>query len=312
MISEYLVDPDVINSWQRVQIILENMGVQNGRVIAKFPPDISERIKQLVKSYAPLESQGMIEKMRSIKPMFVSDKQFSHSPADWMKSALSLRQLFSNRFRAILSEHNPTSDKGIITPNDIFSMHPLWSVKRDDKCLKTEDEFRKYLFPLIKISNKVGVVDRNINVKQERYEKGLKCLIEMAYTDGSVKDFQVHTTIHFNDPSHGTVGISQICSDFHSKLSRHIPRGIQVKLVLWKELVVGKIHYRLLLSEKGGIRVCSGFDLDLKSNRNIQTDITLLGSEIHQERRNMFIENLNVGDSHDYECVHIEYIDGTK
>lgn len=188
------------------------------------------------------------------------------SPGDdiaWLREALSSHRRLP--FYAILtraetiSKYSPKELIAVCTALDSVPESPLWnSVSRSVTVERTAKEMAKAVAPILRTCRSLLFIDPFFNPELYRYRRSIPEFLKSAFTQRydpkSLSLIEIHT-------SHKAYPDPLAFREAAKQFSRHIPSGVKVNLVCWKEHVSGPdFHNRYILTNHSGVAFLHGLD----------------------------------------------------
>lgn len=277
MIHEFALDPRILGRWETYDRLVNDCGVEHGRLISEFPNRWKKMVWEAVlssPSVTAMESQRIeFHLQHLVGPKFVqSNRRYDFHNPNWLQQAEQAHDA-GKPFRAIVTNENPRKRSEVIVATELNrEIDARWRVPRLDTIPRTAEKLAEIAGPLFTISTAVRLVDPYFAPEMGRYRKSLEALLRcLVRQRPRVRLVEVHleerSTREFFEGK-----CTELCASC-------VPRGMQLKLFRWKELNPGeRLHRRLVLTDKGGIGIEGGLDVGKEGET---TDVYLLTSEQH-------------------------------
>jgi hypothetical protein len=274
MIHEFAVEPEALSTWQAFRYLTEKFGVDQGRLIARFPAGW----KRLV--YEACESCGDIEKKRIEVGLQQLDKKLLRSGrvydavVSWLDNAE--RSHADRPFRAVLAQGNPRAAEFVRLAADLDETDPLFHVPRGQCIPRRAEAMAEAARPLLSLADEILFVDPHFDPGKPRFMRPMAKFLEVL---GSRTSRPLRVEIHVKHDLQ--LGDYMVACRTH--LSRLLPQGFGLTILRWESLDGGQaLHARYILTELGGLRFEHGLD---EAPRKAETvDVELLAPEIFKAR----------------------------
>lgn len=271
MIYEYALGPEVLNSWQNFRIFLVHFGIENGRLISRFPKHWKRMVYEACIDCKEIEKKKIEEKLKGIDNLLYKSGRDYDANNTWLNNAITSHN--SRPFKTIISTNNPANLTFVVKSEDAdFDQDPL-KISKGIVIQRTAHEISKCSEGLIRLSKEVIFVDQHFGPENIRHRKVLEELLSKV-DKSKISRIEYHlqqkSTKTFFD------------TECQSKLSRIIPEGLKLHLIRWANFPKSEtLHPRYILTEIGGLRVEQGLD---EGGLNDTTDIAILGINIYEKR----------------------------
>ena len=180
MLREFAIDPTMFDGWEKYSRIVQDCGVEHGRLISDFPnrwrkmvweafvanPKRTARESQLMEYDLQTRSPGRL--IPSCRRYDFNDKSL-----DWLMQAEREHQ--QKPFCAIVAAANPRSSSSVLIASELDKDDDrcAWKVKREDSIPRTPAALAGLGRPLFAISKQVRLVDYNLAPEALRYQEKL-------------------------------------------------------------------------------------------------------------------------------------------
>ncbi len=304
MISEFALDPAVVNDWPSFKYIVDQCGVHHGRLISGFPGSWQRMALNLCQIQGTKRT-AIVEKLRNMRYKMMNSNRIYNDQQEWIVNAE--QQHCIKPFHAIITTPNPTMDREyVLIADDIEENTPLWNVRRGKPVPRTAKALAECAFTLLSISKEIIFIDRHFDVKDndgkeiDRFINTLRYFINFSFINKPVKRIELHLRHNKRHPID-----SNSWENLCAKIAPLIPKCSNIKVFIWKKKWDGdEIHARYILTERGGIRYDYGLDEGWKGET---TDVDLLDEKLYEERWKDFQE-----DTAAFKLVDKMLIEGTR
>ena len=288
MIKEFAVDPEAVSIWERFRYVTEKFGVDQGRVISRFPKSWASEVEKVMDDTSFLSRKRLIEALNELRKgrgnVLVSFRRQYDRGHPWHVNAI--REHESRPFFALVVK------EGLQESNTVIAIEAAegkdFAASREVVARRTASKLAAAVGPLIQISREIIFVDPYFRPDELRWRKPLKAFLAEAIAGGRVPK---RCEFHLMKYEHLLEDFGQFKSECEKKLPEFIPRGLCLKLVRWHQIddqgpEPGEhLHPRYILTDVGGVRVDSGLD---EGEGKETTDISLLTEELWKRRRDEF------------------------
>lgn len=270
MIYEFAVDPNVLSNWSDFRYIIEKFGVQNGRLISRFPKAWKRMVYEACEDCKVIEKKKIEEKLINIDTLMLKNSREYNSKNEWIQNAIE--QHYLKQFKAIISNFNSNEINELISAADLSEDNIYFKVDREHIAGRNIEELCAYVSPLISFSSEILFVDQHFCPRKTRYRNTLEGFLKCVNIE-KLKSVEYHIALKNEEGYYN--------EDFES-LSRLIPTNLSVKFIRWKSAHLGEsLHPRYILTDIGGIRIEKGLDTRLGDD---DTDISLLSHNLYLKR----------------------------
>lgn len=282
MIYEFAIDPRMLSRWLIYRDLVQDCGVEHGRLISDFPNRWKKMVWEAVMAdpnHTPLDEQRIEYDLQHSVPnkLIPPNRRYDFSSADWLAQAE--REHTTKPFRAVVSNANPRGSKDVIVAEELDKANDArWMVKRDSSIERKPAAFATLAKPLFKISRQVRLVDPHFTPEEPRFQTILGALLDvLAQVNPNIHHVELHLA---QDPDR------EFIAECQAKLSPLVPRGMELHLVRWRQRPDGeKLHARYILTERGGIQVDVGLDA---GHPGEHTDVHLLSEDLRRKHWSEF------------------------
>ena len=307
MFYEFAVDPQLVSLWcdrEGYEGFLRLFGMDERRIPSRFPKKWETEVEKSfhVAYPTPTIKQGL-RKTEIItllnKRMVKRGSKNYEAEESWLENAE--REHSSRPFKGIIATANPRNIQSVTvlsSAEDVCKGLP----KLPSSCIvaRTPVELAKPVASLLRCCQCAVFIDPYFNVSPrflEPFEICLKTLVDERYGSASPK-VELHTSIEqcfvakdYRDNAIEAKKASIIMKQLQDKLREVIPKGLSVRVVIWKEKPRGqKLHNRYLLTDIGSVFYGTGLDCNKGLNQGQTDDIACLSEDAHRTRWDEFVE----------------------
>lgn len=285
MLLEYSMDPEIFESVEQFQRIIEACGICEGRYITNLP---LRRWEEVVFKWLRAKDPNRVRRAEELLTQCkrrngLIPSRVSKCP-DWIEA--TLEQHKSQPFKAVITESESFPVRTSI--NELSVDTNPWKSKRGDRIPIDAVSIGNIAAPLLRISEEIILLDPYFDPKKARYHESLAQLVKHSIHDGKKPErFECHCKVNLSQvkqsPSDTTDAWSyRFDKDCRTRLPEQLPSGFKMKIVLWDEIPGKEImHARYVMTELAALNFEHGLD---DSERDATTDVSWLSPEVHQSR----------------------------
>jgi hypothetical protein len=306
MFYEFAVAPDLVALWcnrDGYNGFLKQFGIDKKRIVSRFPKkwevSVEDAFRRLHPNPTHLQTARKTEIIAILKRRMVKrgSKNYVHD-VSWLENAEN--EHLERPFKGIVADANPRNVPSVtvITCADEI-LARLEEFPGSCDAARTPDALVAPIAPILRCCEFSIFVDPYFDTSLrflEPFQLRLQVLMNERYGSAAPK-VELHTSIerHFKpsdprNPSLEATEATRMMNSFQSRLPRVIPRGLSVKVVIWKERQRGqKLHNRYLLTDIGSVSFGTGLDCNDEAFHRDQPqgqsdDIFCLSEESHLKR----------------------------
>ena len=274
MIYEFALDPVSINNWQACRYVIEQCGVEHGRIISRFPKKWKKLVYIACSECSTIELKRIEEKLSSLGNKIFGFCRSYDNEKTWLENAK--HQHIKNPFRAIISTVNDNNNE-ILNVYDLNEGNPYWKTKREAAIPRNAESLAKCASMLLIMSNEILFVDPHFKPTQPRFTNNLKKMLCYAVHGKTPKRIELHV----KDKDESNDFWNNICK---RTLQQIIPQEHSLTIIRWNEMNCGeRLHPRYVLTNLGGIRYEVGLD-EQNYGEGQTTDVSLLDIDLYKQR----------------------------
>lgn len=276
MIKVFTLDPSSLSSIEDFGEILRLFGIQNLRIIWKYPSNwntlIKENIRSRFKSKERKKAFNKLEKMDDFLielPAGLVGNENDINKDNWLNYAVELKRVYE--YDGIISNKNPHSENFICSIENLevwenFNNIECFRIKRDAEVMS------KGVDPLLYSANVIHFVDPYFQNTNERHLRPLREFLKVIFTNLRVNK-NVSIYYHTGDSSREL----NIRHNLNPILSEYLLDGASFKIVRWPD---DSLHNRFILTDNGGVGFHIGLDDSEFENRIAFDDIEGLPRDV--------------------------------
>jgi len=282
MINEYAVEPAALNNWQDFRYVYDQVGVEHGRLISRFPGKWARMVMAACSENPQLRDveRSYIEiKLRNLEKNKMAKLNRTYDPENnWMNNVeVQQRQ---RPFHAVLARNKELKITNILNIDELEDSQPLWKVPKDQVVPRKAYELACCAKLLLHISKEILVIDPHFDPEKPRFLETFSHLIKFAFEEHAPKRIELHVEYDYWKEQKRETDWQEDCS---RNLPSLIPEGFTMLVFRWESKASGdKPHARYVLTELGGIRYDYG--LDEWEGKGRTTDVSLLSTSLYEQR----------------------------
>ena len=274
MLHEFALDPEVMTTWQTVQLLSHLFGVEYGRLISTFPGKWKREVYTACgrrPDLRDIEKARIVEKIKQLDPKLILTGRPYTPTKSWLENAES--EHGDRPFRAVISDNNPKKHSFILNSSDLDEKLELWNVPREEKVSRDARAMASCVTLLFQMSRSILFVDPHFKPDAARFRRPLIEFLKVA-SQASSRAGRPFDRIEYHLAK--ACDISFFIDVCRQTLLTHIPSGCDITFFRWTPRKPGEdLHPRYILTDVGGIRFERGLD---DGEPGETTDVGLLGS----------------------------------
>jgi len=87
MVYEFAVDPGSLSSLESIRFLADNIGVQQGRLVAEFPSSWRREVFQALNHLLPAERSRLETQVQRLKPFLIPARRIFDRQQNWLANA---------------------------------------------------------------------------------------------------------------------------------------------------------------------------------------------------------------------------------
>lgn len=263
MLKTFALHPDLFADFQQFLILRDKFGVPEGRLIAKFPNKWKKEVRaaceaaRFNKTIGEVRCKTVIEWMSQFGN---NDPRMIATPAAWQEALCwdDNAQANSTHFDCILSPSLSAQNHCLNADEDgIYTSHPAFAGCRQRNTKRTAHGLIDAVWPLVKISSLLRLVEPHFNPTERRFTNPLVELIDRLHSEGRKQIIELHVCRQGRNDE--DTFSNAIAGNYKHHLDSELPTGMQLKVFFWAH-ALQRLHPRYLLTEHGGIKLDYGWD----------------------------------------------------
>lgn len=301
MFFEYALEPELVAQWcdrTSFAAFMQRFGIDARRIVSRFPKRWERSVEDAFLQKYPTPSFAQKQRKTQIinyltKRMVRRGSANFNNNISWLENAEG--EHAHRPFGGIVACSNPRHNNAVVvvcSADDIlekFDQLPQGT----REIARTAIEMSSALAPLLRCCEVAVFVDPHFDAIQ-RFLEPFRLFMEELVVNRvsfSIPKTELHVAVvNQLNPSAELQEANQLLTRLGRSLPALIPRGHNVRIVVWKEKLRGqKLHNRYLLTDIGSVSFGTGLDCNEESfNQKLpqaQTDDICCLSEIHQDKR---------------------------
>jgi hypothetical protein len=282
MINEYAVEPEALNNWQNFRYVDDQVGVEHGRLISRFPGKWARMVMAACCENTQLrdvERSRIAIKLKNLEKSKMAKLNRPYDPEkNWMNNIEEQQR--QRPFHAVIARNNEAKIPNILNIDELDASHPLWNVPKEQVISRKANELACCAKLLLQVSKEILIIDPHFDPMKSRFRKTFSNLIEFAFEEHLPLRIELH--VEYDDLKEQKRA-TEWKDDCLRKFPQIIPEGLILQVFRWKIKASGdKPHARYVLTERGGIRYDYGLDEWVGEGQT--TDVALLSTSLYEQR----------------------------
>ncbi|MBU1706394.1 hypothetical protein KKB28_00590 [bacterium] len=284
MVYEYAVAPAAINNWQDFRFIYDQVGVEHGRLISRFPGKWAGMVIEAVKAnphVRDIERSSIVTKLQNLERNKMArlnrpyDPEMNRDPEiNWMINVKNQQK--RNPFHAVIARQNEIDIENFLNMDNLDASHPLWNVPKGQVVPRRAWNLACCARLLLQISRDIIIVDPHFDPDKSRFLETFSHMVTFAFEQHVPNRLELHV----EDKGQDDDWWHEICLKY---LPDCLPVDFPVAVYRWQKKPDGdKPHARYVLTELGGI--CYDYGLDEWEGDGQTTDVSLLSHSVYEQR----------------------------
>lgn len=278
MIHEFAVEPAAINNWQDFRFIYDQVGVEHGRLISRFPGTWARMVMAACAANPHLKTaeRSRIEiKLRKLEKNKMARLNRPYDPEiNWIINVKT--QHAQNPFHAVIARQNDVDIENFLDMDELDASHLLWNIPKEQVVPRRAWNLACCARLLLQISREIIIVDPHFDPDKSRFLETFSHMVTFAFEQHAPNRLELHVEDKGQDDDW-----------WHEKCRKYLPDCLPVDFSVavyrWRKKPDGdKPHARYVLTELGGIRYDYG--LDEWEGDGQTTDVSLLSHSVYEQR----------------------------
>lgn len=319
MIYEYALDPSLAVSWAvgGTGRVVGQFGMDQRRLLSDFPRDwkgqaVGEFYKHFEYDYTSLEFQNAQPVFDAYIQLLTEHTVRRNVTIDESKSWLegTMIEHSSRPFHAIMTSHTGDgSCAAIITPHVIDDIRDgRWYLPTIASARKTAAEIAQAVAPLLKVANKIVLVDPYFDPSEPRFLATFSAMMKIAFgVSRCIKEwpsvsimtnvYQAHRPRESEFTERQKVNVAaELTRKANQHLPAHLPKGAFVDFLCLENPPSGDaFHNRFVLTDVGGVVAPYGLD-DTSGGvaHNARDDLQPMSKGVYEGRWKQYAEKKDI------------------
>ncbi len=293
MIYEFAVEPELVAQWgldiKDYRYFVDCFGLGRTRMVSEFPKLKTWRrdILRAAENAGDLQRQRVDALLGVLTERMVKRQGCAYDGnVAWLENAE--KEHGRCPFHLILARDNPRRAGRVLAQSVIADPEDArWKIERTVSVSRTRDEFARAFAPMLSNCQEAHFIDPYFSPGDPDYRTSLEAFLD-AMLDNRGGPLPGPVTVITSEKSKAAPFSSSHGDGDLQKLSRHIPRGMEVVLKRYKERGGGaELHNRYILTNLGGVFLGKGID---KGDSGHMDDVALLEKEHYLLRWKEYVE----------------------
>jgi len=281
MIKEYALDPGILSNWKDFRYFIEKFGIENGRLISRYPKNWTGRVKETIKGCRDIEYLRIVDRLENI------DDKLCRRHHEWCESKSWINNAEEEHavrpFHAIVAENNPLNHSFVLVGDEVDERNALWKAEIQEDIPRNPNLMANAASLLLQQSKVIIFIDPHFSPQEARFRRPLKAFLEVATRNRTT---QIKRVSYYLKAKSTLEYFKQECNKHLKDL---IPERMTVGFIRLHEKVGGeKLHDRYIITERGGIGYTVGLD---DGNRGEHTGIALLSGSNYKKTWNDYLSD---------------------
>ena len=297
MYFEYAIDPKVVATWGEpinFAYFKGKFGADSGRVVAflpkKWPEIVMSEYQKIPKNADDIDRKRyevfIIQKLMEVS--IRSRDYIWKEDGNWLENAEKEHERLP--FHLILAEENPRNNPDVQCVSELilgsegkFESPPTVDVGKIDS-----EEIIEVVWPMLRCSNQILLIDSYFAIDQEKNKNLLKLLKDKFACNGICPTIEIHVTKPLGQ--RGEPDWNEFIKPFYSELPNYALCDQLFKVFLWcqkeeddeiQDRKGRKPHNRYILTDIGGVGFSYG--LDELRDEDSRNDIYRLSKDMYYD-----------------------------
>lgn len=234
MLHEYALDPQVISRWQAFRYFIDQFGVHQGRMIARFPKSWKRLVYEATSRCSEIERKRIEEGLTQINSKILPSSRAYAGLVTWLENAETQHAL--KPFHAIITCDSPNCATPILIADEVCETTELWNVPSQIRVPRAAPEMAQRVHSFLAASQEILFVDPHFNPRAQRFRRSLEHFLQRSVNlSRQLKRVEYH--LKYDDGKPSTNDFIDQC---RSKLPALLPEGVELKLIRWMERPGGR------------------------------------------------------------------------
>lgn len=266
MFKEVMIDPELWGNWVFSSSVFPQLGSAHGRLVSGFPrgkqqlSDAYRQIGQQVQGHPRRKEKLKVRAKKAIESLSVKNPyRNNQTTGDWIQSVIAE----SGR---LPSDIVLTEKSGInaMSPDEVSDGLEQWDLPQTQRIYKNAKAMVLALESLIKLSRRLILVDKYFDPRARKFAPFADQFMGQIERYEAISRIDIHFSKHDMSESHLASWVKE-----KTKSWVKVPTFNFYK---WDE---GDLHYRVFLSELGGLSSEYGFDTRDQVQAGVPSDKSL-------------------------------------
>jgi hypothetical protein len=261
MIREFAVDPRAVANWHDFRYVVDQCGVEHGRLIAEFPDKWKREVYRACKGVCnDIQLARIVQKLSQIKSKLSQSRRAFDSNVAWLPNAENAHLV--RPFHAILARENPRAIPEVLIVENLGDDTPLWKIPRQVTIPRSAPDMAQVVAPILGHSSEVMFVEPNFDATEIRFQRPLQ-----QFARSVVKSGRVFSRIELHLLAVDRLTRDQFRGGCDYFIAPLLSTGLRLKFVRWRDFGAWetgaggrRMHPRFVLTDIGGMLFEWGLD----------------------------------------------------
>lgn len=271
MFAEFALKPDLISTWPEYRAIIGFFGMQNGRLISKFPKKWKRMVIEAAgRNSGEVEFTRIVESLSNLDSKLVAMSRPYDSEKVWLENAVTEHSRLP--FHAILCDQDTPEISGAINmiAFDPASLPSEFNVGTSLHVCREAIAMANSIEMLLKNCTEVYFIDPHYDPKERRFNQPLCAFLDVVNSRNTAHPVKIQFHAGNKNPNSG-----EIETNLERWIKPKLLPAQEFKLVRWN---FAELHNRYVLTDIGGVMFGNGLDENL-NNPSEKEVVTILGEE---------------------------------
>ncbi len=264
----YAVDPDAPADWRELKLLLDQVGLQTGRFLARYPLDWELFVKEHFANSSEMDKKRVLELLaRRNKVSLACQEEFKRHLC-WAENAKRAKSQSPTAFHDLVSSAGNQAGLKILQ-DVLYEPGKEWPSGIGSHIPMTAKEYARYASPLFELSAEVSLVDRFFRLRNEsgqwdqRRRRVLESFLKLAGTFPKFQSLRLVLELP------RTVSLGKFESTLEEDLGALLGNVKANHFSVEYRIMESVGHGRYLLSSCGGLQFDHGFDEDFRKSNHV-------------------------------------------
>lgn len=268
MNERYAVDPDAPANWRELKLLLDQVGLQTGRFLARYPLDWDLFVKEHFADSSEMDKKRVMELLARRKNVSLGCSEEFKRHLDWAENAKKVKAKSPAAFHDLVSSAG--NQAGLNVLQDVFyEPGKEWPSGIGAHIPMSATEYARHAAPLFELSAEVSLIDRFFRLRTENghWDQKRRTVLEsFLKLAGAFPKFQSLRLV-LELPK--TVSQGRFESTLEEDLGELLGNVKADHFSVEYKIMESVGHGRYLLSSYGGLQFDHGFTEDFRKSNHV-------------------------------------------